>query len=122
MPCPIGFLPQHYLPHGSASALQTGLRGVSHLLAMLSAPQTADMGLTENIGESGLRFELWFRRRKLREAYTLQASSPEVKHKWTSAVAQLLWRQATLSKGRRRWYGGAGMGRTGRTRSGAAMR
>ncbi|XP_075774278.1 rho guanine nucleotide exchange factor 40 isoform X2 [Pelodiscus sinensis] len=59
---------------------------------------TADMGLTENIGESGLCFELWFRRGRLRDAYTLQAPSPAVKHQWTGAVAQLLWNQATLSK------------------------
>ncbi|XP_043383102.1 rho guanine nucleotide exchange factor 40 isoform X4 [Chelonia mydas] len=75
-----------------------GTEGGLDVYVYKQAYKTADMGLTENIGESGLRFELWFRRRKLREAYTLQASSPEVKHKWTSAVAQLLWRQATLSK------------------------
>ena len=62
-------------------------------------PQTADMGLTENIGDSGLCFELWFRRRRAREAYTLQATSPETKLKWTSSIAQLLWRQAAHNKG-----------------------
>lgn len=61
--------------------------------------QTADMGLTENIGDSGLCFELWFRRRRAREAYTLQAASPEIKLKWTSSIAQLLWRQAAHNKG-----------------------
>ncbi|XP_074091035.1 rho guanine nucleotide exchange factor 40 isoform X2 [Macrotis lagotis] len=60
--------------------------------------KTADMGLTENIGDSGLCFELWFRRRRSREAYTLQASSSEIKHKWTSSIAQLLWRQAAHNK------------------------
>lgn len=64
-------------------------------------PQTADMGLTENIGDSGLCFELWFRRRRAREAYTLQATSPEIKLKWTSSIAQLLWRQAAHNKGTR---------------------
>ncbi|KAB0395462.1 hypothetical protein E2I00_003199, partial [Balaenoptera physalus] len=59
---------------------------------------TADMGLTENIGDSGLCFELWFRRRRAREAYTLQAASPEIKLKWTSSIAQLLWRQAAHNK------------------------
>lgn len=63
--------------------------------------QTADMGLTENIGDSGLCFELWFRRRRAREAYTLQAASPEIKLKWTSSIAQLLWRQAAHNKGTR---------------------
>lgn len=70
--------------------------------------QTADMGLTENIGDSGLCFELWFRRRRAREAYTLQAASPEVKLKWTSSIAQLLWRQAAHNKGTRRGGGGLG--------------
>uniref|UniRef100_F7FTM4 Rho guanine nucleotide exchange factor 40 n=1 Tax=Monodelphis domestica TaxID=13616 RepID=F7FTM4_MONDO len=60
--------------------------------------KTADMGLTENIGDSGLCFELWFRRRRSREAYTLQAPSSEIKHKWTSSIAQLLWRQAAHNK------------------------
>ncbi|MEJ1280236.1 Rho guanine nucleotide exchange factor (GEF) 40 [Cricetulus griseus] len=60
--------------------------------------ETADMGLTENIGDSGLCFELWFRRRRAREAYTLQAISPETKLKWTSSIAQLLWRQAAHNK------------------------
>lgn len=63
--------------------------------------QTADMGLTENIGDSGLCFELWFRRRRAREAYTLQAASPEIKLKWTNSIAQLLWRQAAHNKGTR---------------------
>ncbi|XP_072479754.1 rho guanine nucleotide exchange factor 40 isoform X2 [Notamacropus eugenii] len=60
--------------------------------------KTADMGLTENIGDSGLCFELWFRRRRSREAYTLQATSSDIKHKWTSSIAQLLWRQAAHNK------------------------
>lgn len=34
--------------------------------------QTADVGLTESVGESGLKFELWFRRRKAGETYILQ--------------------------------------------------
>lgn len=75
--------------------------------------QTADMGLTENIGDSGLCFELWFRRRRAREAYTLQAASPEIKLKWTSSIAQLLWRQAAQNKGTRQsqgWGGGGAWG------------
>ena len=53
----------------------------------------------KDIGDSGLCFELWFRRRRAREAYTLQAASPEIKLKWTSSIAQLLWRQAAHNKG-----------------------
>ncbi|XP_029441966.1 rho guanine nucleotide exchange factor 40-like [Rhinatrema bivittatum] len=60
--------------------------------------KTVDMGLTEEIGDSGLRFEVWFRRKKSREAYVFHASSPEVKHRWTSVIAQLLWTQASQNK------------------------
>ncbi|XP_072860590.2 rho guanine nucleotide exchange factor 40 isoform X2 [Pogona vitticeps] len=58
------------------------------------ALQTASMGLTESVGPSGLRFELWFGRGASRQAFTLQAPSAEVKHQWTNVIAQLLWKQA----------------------------
>ncbi|XP_029419160.1 rho guanine nucleotide exchange factor 40 isoform X2 [Nannospalax galili] len=75
-----------------------GSEGGSEIFVYKQAFKTADMGLTENIGDSGLCFELWFRRRRAREAYTLQAVSPEIKLKWTSSIAQLLWRQAAHNK------------------------
>lgn len=75
-----------------------GSEGGSETFVYKQAFKTADMGLTENIGDSGLCFELWFRRRRAREAYTLQATSPETKLKWTSSIAQLLWRQAAHNK------------------------
>nr|XP_058913370.1 rho guanine nucleotide exchange factor 40 isoform X6 [Kogia breviceps] len=75
-----------------------GPEGGSETFVYKQAFKTADMGLTENIGDSGLCFELWFRRRRAREAYTLQAASPEIKLKWTSSIAQLLWRQAAHNK------------------------
>ncbi|XP_069460541.1 pleckstrin homology domain-containing family G member 4B-like isoform X2 [Ambystoma mexicanum] len=60
--------------------------------------KTADIGLTENSGESGLRFEIWFRRRKSNDTYVLQASTLETKQAWTCDVAQILWQQATRNK------------------------
>nr|XP_023396411.1 rho guanine nucleotide exchange factor 40 isoform X2 [Loxodonta africana] len=75
-----------------------GAEGGSETFVYKQCFKTADMGLTENIGDSGLCFELWFRRRRAREAYTLQAASPEIKLKWTSSIAQLLWRQAAHNK------------------------
>ncbi|XP_055989428.1 rho guanine nucleotide exchange factor 40 isoform X1 [Sorex fumeus] len=75
-----------------------GPEGGSETYVYKQAFKTADMGLTENIGDSGLCFELWFRRRRAREAYTLQAASPDIKLKWTSSIAQLLWRQAAHNK------------------------
>ncbi|XP_074864918.1 puratrophin-1 isoform X2 [Carettochelys insculpta] len=64
--------------------------------------KTADIGLTENSGDSGLRFEIWFRRRKSSDTYVLQASTPETKQVWTKDVARILWQQATRNKEIRR--------------------
>ncbi|XP_042690741.1 puratrophin-1 isoform X1 [Centrocercus urophasianus] len=61
--------------------------------------KTADIGLTENSGDSGLRFEIWFRRRKSSDTYILQASSAETKQAWTSDIAKILWQQAARNKG-----------------------
>ncbi|XP_063294220.1 uncharacterized protein LOC134579012 isoform X2 [Pelobates fuscus] len=60
--------------------------------------KTADIGLTENSGDSGLRFEIWFRRRKSNDTHVLQASSPETKHAWTCNIAKILWQQANRNK------------------------
>ncbi|XP_055504489.1 uncharacterized protein plekhg4 isoform X1 [Leucoraja erinacea] len=60
--------------------------------------KTADIGLTENSGESGIRFEIWFRRRKSSDTYILQASSQEVKHTWTKDITSILWQQANRNK------------------------
>ncbi|XP_048211685.1 rho guanine nucleotide exchange factor 40 isoform X2 [Perognathus longimembris pacificus] len=88
------FLFEHLLLFSKLKGSDGGLETFVYKQAF----KTADMGLTENIGESGLCFELWFRRRRAREAYTLQATSPEIKLKWTSSIAQLLWRQAAHNK------------------------
>lgn len=59
----------------------------------------ADLGLTECCGESKLRFEIWFRRRKARDLFVLQASSVATKQAWTADISRLLWRQAVHNKG-----------------------
>ncbi|XP_041256454.1 puratrophin-1 isoform X1 [Onychostruthus taczanowskii] len=61
--------------------------------------KTADIGLTENCGDSGLRFEIWFRRRKSSDTYILQASSAETKQAWTRDITNILWQQAARNKG-----------------------
>uniref|UniRef100_A0A2K5EVM4 Pleckstrin homology and RhoGEF domain containing G4 n=1 Tax=Aotus nancymaae TaxID=37293 RepID=A0A2K5EVM4_AOTNA len=58
----------------------------------------ADLGLTECCGDSNLRFEIWFRRRKARDTFVLQASSLAIKQAWTADISCLLWRQAVHSK------------------------
>uniref|UniRef100_A0A2R9CK95 Pleckstrin homology and RhoGEF domain containing G4 n=1 Tax=Pan paniscus TaxID=9597 RepID=A0A2R9CK95_PANPA len=58
----------------------------------------ADLGLTECCGNSNLRFEIWFRRRKARDTFVLQASSLAIKQAWTADISHLLWRQAVHNK------------------------
>lgn len=69
------------------------------LLVIFGGIQTAEIGMTENVGDSGLRFEIWFRRRKSQDTYILQASSPEVKTVWTAIIGKILWRQALRNRG-----------------------
>ncbi|XP_064467535.1 uncharacterized protein LOC135378435 isoform X2 [Ornithodoros turicata] len=60
--------------------------------------KTTDIGLTEQIGESPTKFEIWFRKRKLNDVYLLQAPSPEVKLSWIQDLAKLLWKQALRNR------------------------
>ncbi|XP_078500213.1 rho guanine nucleotide exchange factor 40 isoform X2 [Lissotriton helveticus] len=90
------FLFEHLLLFSKLKTSEGGQETYSYKQAF----KTADMGLTENIGDSGLRFELWFRRRKTRESFTFQAGSVEAKNRWTTVTAQLLWHQATENKER----------------------
>ncbi|KAG2469781.1 PKH4B protein, partial [Polypterus senegalus] len=88
----------------AAEMVKFQLRHGNDLLAMdaIRDCDTADVGLTENCGESGMRFEIWFRRRKSKnQTYVLQASTPEIKQAWTTDVAKILWQQATRNKGAR---------------------
>lgn len=57
--------------------------------------------MTENVGNSGLRFEIWFRRRKSQDTFILQASSGDVKAVWTTVIGKILWRQALRNRGER---------------------
>ncbi|XP_061771780.1 pleckstrin homology domain-containing family G member 4B isoform X1 [Nerophis ophidion] len=60
--------------------------------------KTAEIGMTENVGDSGLRFEIWFRRRKSQDTFILQAGSVEAKAVWTSIIGKILWRQALRNR------------------------
>uniref|UniRef100_UPI003AAF3C5C pleckstrin homology domain-containing family G member 4B n=1 Tax=Centroberyx gerrardi TaxID=166262 RepID=UPI003AAF3C5C len=60
--------------------------------------KTAEIGMTESVGDSGLRFEIWFRRRKSQDTFILQASSAEVKAVWTAIIGKILWRQALRNR------------------------
>ncbi|KAM6223774.1 puratrophin-1 [Rhynchocyon petersi] len=58
----------------------------------------ADLGLTESCGEGSLCFEIWFRRRKAKDTFVLQATSSATKQAWTTDISRLLWRQAVHNK------------------------
>ncbi|XP_053574673.1 uncharacterized protein KIAA1755 homolog [Bombina bombina] len=60
--------------------------------------KTSEIGLTHTSGGSGLCFEIWFRRRKLEDTYTLQAPSAEVKEAWTGDLQKILWDQAIKNR------------------------
>ncbi|XP_026070308.1 uncharacterized protein LOC113050984 isoform X1 [Carassius auratus] len=60
--------------------------------------KTSDIGMTHNSGDSGLCFEIWFRRRKSQDTYVLQAPSREVKENWTRDLERILWEQAVLNR------------------------
>ncbi|KAB0394007.1 hypothetical protein E2I00_011718, partial [Balaenoptera physalus] len=49
-------------------------------------------------GDSNLRFEIWFRRRKARDTFVLQAASLTTKQAWTADISRLLWRQAVHNR------------------------
>lgn len=60
--------------------------------------KTSDIGMTHNSSVSSLCFEIWFRRRKSEDTYTLKASSMEVKKAWTTDLEKILWDQAAHSR------------------------
>ncbi|KAJ8922123.1 hypothetical protein NQ315_004057 [Exocentrus adspersus] len=57
-----------------------------------------DIGLTAKIGESPTKFEIWFRKRKPNDTFTLQSMTEDVKKLWTEELSQLLWRQAIRNR------------------------
>ncbi|XP_035008070.1 uncharacterized protein KIAA1755 [Hippoglossus stenolepis] len=60
--------------------------------------KTSDIGMTQNSGDSGLCFEIWFRKRKTQDTYVLQAVSQEVKEAWTKDLERILWEQAVHNR------------------------
>ena len=55
--------------------------------------------MTHNSGDSGLCFEIWFRRRKTQDTYSLQANNREVKEAWAKDLERILWEQAVHNRG-----------------------
>uniref|UniRef100_W5K0H8 Si:dkey-65j6.2 n=1 Tax=Astyanax mexicanus TaxID=7994 RepID=W5K0H8_ASTMX len=63
--------------------------------------KTCDVGLTQSCGQSGLCFEIWFRRRRAQDTYVLQAERQDIKQAWTEDLEQILWEQALKNRLRR---------------------
>lgn len=61
--------------------------------------QTTDLGITEQIGDSPTKFEIWFRKRKLNDTFLLQAPNPEVKAAWVTDLRKILVKQAVKNRG-----------------------
>lgn len=61
--------------------------------------KTTDIGLTAVIADSSTKFEIWFRKRKPGDTYTLQCASEEIKKAWTEELSNLLWKQALRNRG-----------------------
>ncbi|XP_071039032.1 puratrophin-1 isoform X2 [Parasteatoda tepidariorum] len=60
--------------------------------------KTTDLGLTEQLGDSPTKFEIWFRKRKESVTFKLQAPTPEIKAAWVTDIRKILLRQACMNK------------------------
>ncbi|XP_061922966.1 pleckstrin homology domain-containing family G member 4B [Entelurus aequoreus] len=57
--------------------------------------KTADMGLTQSVGEEGVKFEVWVRQApRLRDCIMLQARDRDERKTWTQDIAHMLWTHA----------------------------
>ncbi|MFT7815262.1 rho guanine nucleotide exchange factor 40-like isoform X2, partial [Arapaima gigas] len=57
--------------------------------------KVGEMGLTQCVGEEGVRFEVWVRQAsRTRDCLTLQAPSSDERVAWTHDIAHLLWTHA----------------------------
>lgn len=59
--------------------------------------KTSDIGLTAHIADSP-KFEIWFRKRKPEDTWTLQSMSEDIKNAWTDEISKLLWKQAKRNR------------------------
>lgn len=60
--------------------------------------KTSDIGLTAFVSDSTTKFEIWFRKRKPDDTWTLQSMNEEIKNIWTDEISKLLWKQAKRTK------------------------
>ncbi|XP_065213385.1 puratrophin-1-like isoform X3 [Planococcus citri] len=60
--------------------------------------KTSDIGLTAKVGDSSTKFEIWYRKRKPCDTFTLQSMSEDIKQSWTEELSNLLWKQALRNR------------------------
>lgn len=60
--------------------------------------KTSDIGLTAHVGDYATKFEIWFRKMKPDDTYTLQSMSEDIKNAWTDEISRLLWKQACKNR------------------------
>ncbi|RZF45672.1 hypothetical protein LSTR_LSTR010395 [Laodelphax striatellus] len=60
--------------------------------------KTSDIGMTARVGDSSTKFEIWFRKRKPNDTFTLQSMSEDVKLAWTEELSNILWKQALKNR------------------------
>ncbi|XP_050423665.1 rho guanine nucleotide exchange factor 40-like isoform X2 [Adelges cooleyi] len=60
--------------------------------------KTSDIGFTAKVGDSNTKFEIWFRKRKPGDTYTLVSMSEDIKQAWTDELSNLLWKQALRNR------------------------
>lgn len=60
--------------------------------------KTSDIGLTAFVGDSPTKFEIWFRKRKPDDTWTLQSINEDIKNAWTDEISKLLWKQAKRNR------------------------
>ncbi|XP_017488800.1 PREDICTED: uncharacterized protein LOC108377030 isoform X3 [Rhagoletis zephyria] len=60
--------------------------------------KTSDIGLTAHVGDSKTKFEIWFRKRKPDDTWTMQCMSEDIKNAWTEEISKLLWKQANRNR------------------------
>uniref|UniRef100_A0A3B3W051 Rho guanine nucleotide exchange factor (GEF) 40 n=1 Tax=Poecilia latipinna TaxID=48699 RepID=A0A3B3W051_9TELE len=60
-----------------------------------SIKQMSEMGLTQNVGDEGVKFEVWVRQApRTRDCITLQAQNRAGRESWAHDIAHLLWTHA----------------------------
>ncbi|XP_026878671.2 rho guanine nucleotide exchange factor 40 isoform X3 [Electrophorus electricus] len=85
------FLYQHYVIFTKHKTPSPGRSAYSFKHCI----KTGEMGLTQNVGKEGLRFEVWVRQAsRTKDCLTLQTSTSEEREAWTHDIAQLLWTHA----------------------------